>query len=354
MFIKIGISCIMALATTAGHAKPEIDTEGFPPFDTVGIQFKDSLYTSAPDPKEAFKDLFTDAGTGDNINITQLNPLAVNFVEGYKDSHSKMLENLKSKARPYFDKIDAILVRHGLPKELKYLAVIESQLKSNARSWAGAVGPWQLMPATGRHLGLRIGRHVDERKDILKSTHAASKYLTSLYALYGDWLLVIAAYNGGPGKVNTAIRKSGSRDFWTLQKFLPAESRKHVKKFIATHYIMEGTGGLTTLTKKETDHFLMAARNTVVQTETDSSIVRVINGRYNAAIIAKHVDMQLDIFQKINPDFDNMVANTGKYEMKLPAEKMDIFATKRIQILQESIQLLFNPDTPLPSSAKAQ
>ena len=99
--------------------------------------------------------------------------------------------------------IDAVLVKHGLPKELKYLAVIESQLKSNARSWAGAVGPWQFMPATGRIMGLKVNRRVDERRDIYKSTHAASRYLTSLYSLYGDWLLVIAAYNGGPGKVNS-------------------------------------------------------------------------------------------------------------------------------------------------------
>ena len=92
---------------------------------------------------------------------------------------------------------------------------------------------------------------------IYKSTHAASRYLTSLFSIYGDWLLVIAAYNGGPGKVNTAIKKSGSRDFWTLQKYLPAESKNHVKKFIATHYMMEGEGGITTVTKAEANFLLI-------------------------------------------------------------------------------------------------
>lgn len=350
MFIKIGISCIIAIATTAGYAKSETETGLIPISDTVDIQNKDSLNPLPANPKETFKDLFTDRNGSNDINITQLNPLAVNFVEDYIDSHSKMLENLKSKARPYFDRIDAILVKYGLPKELKYLAVIESQLKTNARSWAGAVGPWQLMPATGRNLGLRINRSVDERRDMVKSTHAASRYLTSLYALYGDWLLVIAAYNGGPGKVNAAIKRSGSRDFWALQKFLPAESRKHVKKFIATHYIMEGSGGLTTLTKKETAHFLLTAKKPVEQNETDSSVVKIINGRYNAAIIAKHVEMGIEDFQRINPDFDNTVANAGKYEMRLPVDKMDIFTSKRIEILKESIQLLLNPDTPVSSS----
>ena len=353
MFIKIGISCIIAIASTAGYANNESRT-GHPVSDTIDIQNKDSIV--APilprDPKQDFKDLFSNT-TGDDsydVDIGQLNPLAIGFVEDYMDSHGKMLEELKNTARPYFDKIDAILTKHGLPKELKYLAVIESQLKSNARSWAGAVGPWQLMPGTGRNLGLRINRTVDERRDITKSTHAASKYLTDLYAMYGDWLLVIAAYNGGPGKVNAAIKRSGSRDFWTLQKFLPAESRKHVKKFIATHYIMEGSGGITTLTKKETAHYLVTAKKPVIAEQTLNAIARTINGRYNAAVIARHVGLDVDAFQKLNPDFDNLVATTGKYEMRLPEEKMEIFSSKKIEILKESIQLLLNADTPVSTS----
>lgn len=348
MFIKIGISCIIAIASTAGYANN--DKGYFPASDTLDILDKDSVSQTLADPKDEFKDLFT-TREDDNINITQLNPLAINFVEGYIDSHSKMLTNLKSKARPYFDKIDAILDKHGLPRELKYLAVIESQLKSNARSWAGAVGPWQLMPATGRNLGLRINRTVDERRDITKSTHAAAKYLNSLYKLYGDWLLVIAAYNGGPGKVNSAIKRSGSRDFWTLQKYLPAESRKHVKKFIATHYIMEGNGGLTTLTKKETAHYMQAVKTAaVVPEEEDCTIVKTINGRYIASVIVKHVDMEMADFEKINPNFDNQVANAGKYDMRLPEEKMNLFLSKKIQILKESIDLLLSPDASVSSS----
>ena len=192
--------------------------------------------------------------------ISQLNPLAVSFVEDYIEKYGEKIEGMKDWGKPYFDMMDGILVQHGLPKELKYLAVIESDLKSNARSWAGAVGPWQFMPATARNMGLKVGNKYDERRDFYKSTHAASKYLTSLFAIYGDWLLVIAAYNGGPGKVNSAIRKSGSRDFWTLQRYLPAESKNHVKKFIATHYIMEGgQGGITTVTKEEAKNFATTA-----------------------------------------------------------------------------------------------
>ena len=348
MLKKLGIFCIIAIAST-GSAKSETGIGNKLIADTVDIQLKDSLkqeVATSKDPKDDFKDLFATTSLSNGINITQLNPLAISFVEDYIDSHSKMLGDLKDKARPYFDMMDAVLVKHGLPKELKYLAVIESQLKSNAKSWAGAVGPWQFMPSTGRIMGLKINRKIDERRDVYKSTHAASRYLTNLYSLYGDWLLVIAAYNGGPGKVNSAIKRSGSRDFWTLQKYLPAESRKHVKKFIATHYIMEGAGGITTLTKKETAGFLLAGNTNIsAKNETGKTVSQIINGRYNSSVIVKHIDMPIEDFHKINPDFDNLIASAGKYELRLAPEKMDVFMTKKIDILKASIQLLLNPDT---------
>ena len=138
-----------------------------------------------------------------------------------------------------FNIIDSVFREQGLPLELKYLAVIESDLKSSARSHVGAVGPWQLMPGTARILGLKVTKRVDERKNYYKSTRAAARYLKDLYQEFGDWFLVLAAYNGGPGPVYTAIHKSGSRNFWALQAYLPRESRDHVKKFIATRYFFE-------------------------------------------------------------------------------------------------------------------
>jgi membrane-bound lytic murein transglycosylase D len=159
------------------------------------------------------------------------------------------------------------------------------------------------MPSTARVLGLRVNGKIDERRDIFKSTHAASRYLTSLFSIYGDWLLVIAAYNGGPGKVNSAIKRSGSRDFWTLQKYLPTESRKHVKKFIATHYIMEGEGGVTTLTKKEAGFYLLASTATdkVVKDEFSDAVSQTINGRYNSSVIVRHIEMDISRFPKDQP-----------------------------------------------------
>ena len=116
---------------------------------------------------------------------------------------------MKGWGTPYFNLIDNIFAQYGLPKELKYLAVIESNLSTAATSWVGAGGPWQFMPYTARDYGLVVNAGYDERRDYFKSTHAAARYLLTLYKQMHDWLLVIAAYNGGPGRVYYAISKSG-------------------------------------------------------------------------------------------------------------------------------------------------
>ena len=303
--------------------------------------------TIVNDPKEGFKDLFVGKPEEEGLNQVQLNPRAVTFVDDYMQKHRKGLEKLKGWGRPYFDMIDAVLNYHNLPRELKYLAVIESYLKTYAVSWAGAVGPWQFMPSTARRMGLKVNGYVDERTDYYKSTHAAAKYLSELYNIYGDWLLVIAAYNGGPGNVDAAMRKSKSRNFWDLQHYLPAESRDHVKKFIATHYIMEGDGGLTTLTKDETEILKQAsninpAAKNLTATELTNSKVQAISGRYNSLVIAKHTTFSITEFNRYNPDFDKLITHNGKYELRLPPDKMELFMAKRYDILNESLQIMLD------------
>ncbi|HYE56785.1 MAG TPA: lytic transglycosylase domain-containing protein, partial [Chitinophagaceae bacterium] len=259
--------------------------------------------------------------TSGAANGVKLNSRAVSFVQDYMEKHSSRLEKMKSWGRPYFNMMDAILIRHGLPKELKYLAVIESQLKPGAVSWAGAVGPWQFMPATARALGLKVSKRIDERVDYYKSTNAAARYLKELYNEFGDWLLVIAAYNGGPGVVYNAIRKSGSRNFWKLQYHLPAESRTHVKKFIGTHYIFEGQGGLTTLTKQEATEQLGASSillRQLTKEELDSMESLNISGKYHSSVIARIILMDVAEFNRYNPDFDKLMSASSVYELKLP------------------------------------
>jgi len=161
------------------------------------------------------------------------------FVHAYIRNNDDCLLTVKHRSEGPFAIIDSVLDHYGLPLELKYLAVIESELKPTALSRVGAKGPWQLMPSTAHVLGLKVNRRADERINYYKSTRAAARYLKDLHREFKDWLLVLAAYNGGPRPVYNAIRRSHSRNFWVLQKYLPAESRQHVKKFIATAYYFE-------------------------------------------------------------------------------------------------------------------
>jgi membrane-bound lytic murein transglycosylase D len=283
-------------------------------------------------PRDGFKNLFEQADNGLNI---KLNPKAVSFVQDYVKKEGSDLNKMKNWGRPYFDVMDNILTRYGLPIELKYLSVIESELKSFAVSWAGAVGPWQFMPATARLMGLKVSRYTDERTDFHKSTHAAARYLNDLFRIYGDWLLVIAAYNGGPGRVDAAIRKSGSRNFWNLEYYLPKESRNHVKKFIATHYIMEGDGSVTTLTKKEAVDQILLKENEPSNLETIP-----VSGKFNSLIISQHIQMNIIEFNRLNPNFDKLLAANSSYDLRLPADKALLFQANKPQILEGSIKLM--------------
>jgi membrane-bound lytic murein transglycosylase D len=293
------------------------------------------------DIKDSFKTLLSTAMDGEGATSAKLNPMAITFVKNYIARNKQDLLKMKEWGKGYLNMMDDILSEHGIPSEMKYLAVIESGLKRNAVSWAGAAGPWAFMPEAAREYGLRITKGRDDRMDYYKSTHAAARYLTDLYSIYGDWLLVVAAYNCGPGNVNKAIRRGGgSKDFWTIQRFLPKETMNHVKKFIGTHYLFEGGGGVTTLTKKETKEQLLNTTEKPASDELENTTAYKITGRFNAAVIIKHIDLDMATFNRFNPGFENEIALNGKYELRLPTQKMNLFVAKRYEILEESMEML--------------
>ncbi len=178
--------------------------------------------------------------TTTTVSLMETYPEAVAFLEKYVAKEGKHYEKMKPKAEPYFELYDKILSSYGVPVELKYLSVIESNLNNKAVSRVGAAGPWQFMPADGRSFGLKVNGKVDERKDFTKSTHAAAKYLKQMYERFGDWLLVVASYNCGPNKVARILKETGGETFWDIQHRLPLETRNHVKKYISMQYIFEG------------------------------------------------------------------------------------------------------------------
>ena len=303
-----------------------------------------------------FKNLFAQYSYNPSLPYSsQVNPNAEAYMQDYLHNHSRSLIKMKEWGQPYFNLMDYILAQYGLPRELKYLAVIESNLNSRATSWVGAGGPWQFMPYTARDYGLIVNNLLDERRDYYKSTHAAARYLLTLYKQMHDWLLVIAAYNGGPGRVFSAIKKSGSRNFWALQYYLPEESRNHVKKFIATHYIMEGTGGITTAGSMNPNIDPNGGMNpydnkpVLTDAELQASAVQAISGKYNSLVITKSLSMEISQFNRYNPLFDNMMASNGNYDLRLPADKMELFLANKYQILNECIQLLLGENS-LPNN----
>jgi len=284
-----------------------------------------------------FSSLFniTASGKKDKPFQFELNKNAVGFIQGYMEKQGPELIKMKTWAKPYFALYDEILTANGIPIELKYLSVIESHLTNNLISWAGAVGPWQLMPYEAERLGLKTSP-VDERTDFRKSTIAAATILKELYAQFGDWLLVVAAYNGGAGRVSKALKKKGTNDFWQIEYDLPLETRNHVKKFIATHYVFEEDGGWTTLTANEVKNKKGAA-----QINNQDLATVEVTGRFQVAAIAQYFGMDVKVLAMMNPKFDQTVAAGKMYLLKLPKDKLEIFEAHKNDILQASLQLLY-------------
>jgi membrane-bound lytic murein transglycosylase D len=193
--------------------------------DSVGFQVPDSVYESRLSKINSI------------INV-RFNNIIRNHIEVYTIRKREKFCAVLGLKDYYFPMIEDVFDSYGLPAELKYMAVIESALNPgvvNGRS--GATGMWQFMYSTGRMYGLTINSFVDERRDPVKATHAAARYIKDLYQIYNDWILVIAAYNCGPGNVNKAIKRSGNKkDYWEIYYRLPRETRGYIPQYFAAVY----------------------------------------------------------------------------------------------------------------------
>jgi membrane-bound lytic murein transglycosylase D len=222
-----------------------------------------------------------------------LNSQARSYVSNYIDKYGEDLAAIKAKRGFYFTGIDSIFNMYSLPVQLKYLAVVESELKTTAVSPVGAVGMWQLMAPTARLYSLKVSGKYDERRNFYRSTKAAARHLKDLYAYYQDWLLVVAAYNSGSGPVDKAIKYVGSKNFWKIQSRLPAETRGHVKRFIATHYYFESCGSITTLTKAEVATYKTTVSNFITKQKAMAEIIA--NAKTDVAKDSKSVEEIADV-----------------------------------------------------------
>lgn len=159
------------------------------------------------------------------------------YIKTYVQIQTEKTRNMLGKRLTYFPLYESKFKEYGLPDDLKFLSVVESALNAKAVSRVGATGLWQFMPSTGSEYGLRTNTAVEDRSNPVKSTDAAARHLRDLYNQFDDWALALAAYNSGAGRVNAAIRRAGSRNFWSIQRFLPKETRNYVPAFIAATYI---------------------------------------------------------------------------------------------------------------------
>ena len=199
----------------------------------------------------AFNDQFNKKQNQNSINlrVDSLNSISTinfeynSFVKLYMDSYlikdQKLISKMLAISKHYFPIFEQKLDKYNLPLELKYLSVVESSLNTRAKSPSGALGLWQFMYPTAKEYGLRVTSYIDERLDPFKSTEAACKYFIKLYDLFGDWNLVLAAYNGGPGYIQRKMISTGHENYWDLRPHLRTETRNYVPKFIAITYLME-------------------------------------------------------------------------------------------------------------------
>ncbi|MEN9919149.1 MAG: hypothetical protein RL662_1585 [Bacteroidota bacterium] len=237
------------------------------------------------------------------------NPIVRSYIDMYTGRRSNSIGYFLGKSQYYFPIFEQALDKYGLPLELKYLPIIESALNPTIVSRAGATGLWQFMIGTARMYNLEVNSLVDERRDPVRSSDAAARFLKDLYDIYGDWNLVIAAYNCGPGNVNKAIKRSGGQtDYWTIYPYLPRETRGYVPAFIAATYAMN----------YYTEHNICPSEYKYRHSTDTISVDRHIHLQQLAEVL----NLPIDEIRNLNPQFKNEIVpgDFKRYVLTLPSK----------------------------------
>jgi len=246
-----------------------------------------------------------------------------NIIKSYLKNRKRSYERLMAISEYYFPMFEAALAKYDVPLEIKYLAVVESALNPHAKSRVGATGLWQFMFATGKQYKLDVSSYVDERSDPLKATEAACQYLSNMYKIFGDWDLVLASYNSGPGNVSKAIRRSGGQqNYWNIRKFLPKETAGYVPAFLATMYIYE----------YHKEHGIEPKRAAISYVATDTVMVK---REMSFKQISDLLDIPESQIKLLNPGYKLDVVPNIKGEnhyLRLPMNKVAVYTSNEDKI----------------------
>ena len=259
------------------------------------------------------------------------NEVVQKFIDRYSGRLRHSISYMLGASNFYIPIFEEALEVYQLPLELKYLPIIESALNPKAVSRVGATGLWQFMIGTGKQYGLQVNSHVDERRDPVKSSYAAARYLRDLYKVFGDWNLVIAAYNCGPENINKAIhRAKGEKDYWRIYPYLPKETRGYVPAFIAANYIMtyysqHNICPMTTRLPAKTDT-VMVSRNVHLEQ------------------VAEVVGINIDLLRSLNPMYrrDVIPGASEPLPLRLPLTEVSKFIDMEDSVYTYKVDELLN------------
>lgn len=266
------------------------------------------------------------------------NSVVRRYIEVYTKEKRASVGVMLGLAQYYFPLFDEIFDYYDVPNEMKYMSIIESALNPRAYSRTRAVGLWQFMYGTGRLYGLNVNSLVDERRDPIKSTHAAARFCKDLYSIYNDWILVIAAYNCGPGNVNKAIRRSGGkRNYWDIYYYLPKETRGHVPAFIAATYMMN----------YYKEHNLAP----VPITFPVGSDTIMVTKNLHLSQVSEVLGIPLQLLRDMNPQYrvDIIPVTDKPMTLRLPLDMAGRFIDREKEIYAYKDSVYFNPEKVITS-----
>ena len=298
--------------------------------DTVSFNMDSVHFRSSVTDKEYLQRL---ADMNSFITLP-FNETVRNYIILYSEKMPTKMKSMLALSQYYFPIFEEIFDRYGLPKELKYMAVIESAFNPVAVSRAGAKGMWQFMYNTAKMYGLTINSFVDERLDPVKSADAAARYMRDAYRIFGDWNLAISSYNCGSGNVNKAMRRSGSREFWPVYNYLPRETRGYVPAFVGAMYAFT----------YYREHGLVPETDSMpVQVDT-FHIRRMLHFQQVSALTGVSVEM----LKKLNPQYvHDIVPGTAKeeYVLRLPYQYTSKFIENEDSVYAYNAKEYFSPAT---------